>query len=234
MIGCPANRVQVEAAPRRTRAKPLGDSAVPEQPRAIAAETPTRLPRHIEVPLRGCGGQHEAVADGHMAPAGRGTDALESGIAIPEDRRAIPAKAPIRLAADGGWLEWHDESETQSEGFVVALFGTDAFEIGIPVPEQRAAFEAEPPVGLPRDSGRLERQDEGPPLREVPAVPEDPAFIGPRHQVRVLDVIGPLPRRDIAEEDIRPVAVPGVRAQIHPDDTVRPGVVEQGPALGVD
>src|SRR5262249_23273261 len=110
-----------------------------------------------------------------------------------------------------------------------------AFEIGIAVPEERRALEAELPIWLPLDAGTGDRELEVPAHRQVAAVAERGRLVYPGDGIGVLRRVPRLIGRDIAEEDVEaPVAVPGVGALIDPDHVPVAGVGQQRVADRVD
>src|SRR5262249_61063759 len=103
-----------------------------------------------------------------------------------------------------------------------------AFEIGIPVPEESRALEAELPIWLPLDAGTGDRELEVPTHRQMAAVAERGRLRYPGDEIGGLRWVARGAGRDIAEEEVdAAVGGPGVGALIDPPH-VPPAVV--GPA----
>jgi hypothetical protein len=110
---------------------------------------------------------------------------------------------------------------------------TEAFERGIPIPEETAALAAESPIRLALHARRLMGEDELPPKREMATMPEHVWLVNPGYQVRVEWNAAFLCRRNIAKENVGSALVFGVCAEVNPDRAPAARIVQQRPLFSI-
>src|SRR5262245_16367862 len=174
-------------------------------------------------------------------PAGRDVriagraNAGGGSIALPKEAAALAAEAPLILPSDPGRLERQREFEPEPESVMRATERAAAFEIGIAVPEERRALEAELPIWLPLDAGTGDRELEVPAHRQMAAVAERGRLVDPGYEIGVLRRVAREIGRDIAEEEVdAAVGVPGIGALIDPSHVPAAGVGQKRVADRVD